>query len=456
MTINALNQLKTQLQSISQSTPEIVWHDSLGYLKLSVTDEGQLSIPDSIDDQIPVIYWKNNQSQVSILGFGAADQASGSNSSDCMKAFEKIQEKLTLIGNQARYFFGRDFFLDSSPSYDFSDFAGFQFILPQIEFKSDHKSIQTTCHLLFKTPDISSTIAKAIHCIDQLIISFTSSIHHKIPAPKSIQDQPTQREWPIIVQKIHQSIQNQAIQKIAIARKSSLNFAESINPFSLLNSLIQETQTGTIYFLKLHQSTFLGCSPETLFNRQAQQIISDSIAGTVNHSDSNSEDQLFSPKNKAEHHWVSQHIQNTLNEFCDTVQISPLKRIKAQQISHLHQQITGTLNRPYSDLTLINALHPTPAVGSSPKAQFPLIRSLEPFERGWYAAPIGWMGQDHTELIVAIRAALAHKNQLNIYSGVGVIADSNAADEWTEIIHKYETILSFFKKNDFWTVWILI
>ena len=79
-------------------------------------------------------------------------------------------------------------------------------------------------------------------------------------------------------------------------------------------------------------------------------------------------------------------------------------------------------------LRLAGALHPTPAVGGFPTA--PALRWLtenEPFERDWYAAPIGWVGTDGGELAVGIRSALISGSSAVVYAGCGIVEGSNPA-----------------------------
>ena len=62
-----------------------------------------------------------------------------------------------------------------------------------------------------------------------------------------------------------------------------------------------------------------------------------------------------------------------------------------------------------SDAALLAALHPTPAVCGRPRdaARAELAR-VEPFDRGFYAGPFGWVSGAAAEFVVAIRSALVH------------------------------------------------
>ncbi|MCA9150863.1 MAG: chorismate-binding protein, partial [Planctomycetales bacterium] len=69
------------------------------------------------------------------------------------------------------------------------------------------------------------------------------------------------------------------------------------------------------------------------------------------------------------------------------------------------------------------------------------IARLERFDRGWYAAPVGWIGADSAEFAVAIRSGLVRDNELSLYSGAGIVPGSCAEDEWNEIEHKISDFL---------------
>lgn len=67
--------------------------------------------------------------------------------------------------------------------------------------------------------------------------------------------------------------------------------------------------------------------------------------------------------------------------------------------------------------TLQAALHPTPAVCGRPRmAAKGEIQRAEPFDRGFYAGPFGWISGGASEFAVAIRSALIHPPQARFTS----------------------------------------
>jgi menaquinone-specific isochorismate synthase len=104
---------------------------------------------------------------------------------------------------------------------------------------------------------------------------------------------------------------------------------------------------------------------------------------------------------------------------------------------HLRSKVHGTLREGVTDAVLLDALHPTPAVGGHPRDEaLEEIRALETFDRGWYAGPVGWIGAEDSEFAVGIRSGLVRGGTLALFSGAGIVAGSVPDEEWAEIEQK--------------------
>ncbi|MCK5033282.1 MAG: chorismate-binding protein, partial [Calditrichia bacterium] len=116
--------------------------------------------------------------------------------------------------------------------------------------------------------------------------------------------------------------------------------------------------------------------------------------------------------------------------------------IKLRRLQHLYSKFHGKLKDETSDIEILSALHPTPAVGGVPgKEALEHIQSMEPFHRGWYAAPVGWIGYNSAEFAVAIRSGLVNGKNLALYSGGGIVDGSDVNSEWQEIENKIGNFL---------------
>ena len=94
-------------------------------------------------------------------------------------------------------------------------------------------------------------------------------------------------------------------------------------------------------------------------------------------------------------------------------------------------------------MPLIKLLHPTPALGGSPRRlALAAIREAEPVPRGWYGAPVGWIDVNlDGAFVVAIRSAVAQDKRAWLYAGAGIVADSEAEKEWEETGLKFRPML---------------
>ncbi|MFB6166001.1 MAG: chorismate-binding protein, partial [Haloarculaceae archaeon] len=73
----------------------------------------------------------------------------------------------------------------------------------------------------------------------------------------------------------------------------------------------------------------------------------------------------------------------------------------------------------------------------------------ETFDRGWYAAPVGWFdAAGDGEFAVGIRSGVAAGDRATLFAGNGIVADSDPAEEWAEIQHKYRPILDELEGDD--------
>ncbi len=94
----------------------------------------------------------------------------------------------------------------------------------------------------------------------------------------------------------------------------------------------------------------------------------------------------------------------------------------------------------------VAALHPTAAVAGSPTAAaVALIDELEPFDRGRYAGPIGWVDANgNGEWGIALRCASVRDGEVTAYAGGGIVAGSTAEAELAETNAKFEPIVRAF------------
>ena len=96
-----------------------------------------------------------------------------------------------------------------------------------------------------------------------------------------------------------------------------------------------------------------------------------------------------------------------------------------------------------SAATTSRARQRSAAVAGSPTdAALAIIAELEPFDRGRYAGPVGWIDQDGDgEWVIALRCArIDDDGQLTAYAGAGIVADSDPDSELAETRMKFRPV----------------
>ena len=124
--------------------------------------------------------------------------------------------------------------------------------------------------------------------------------------------------------------------------------------------------------------------------------------------------------------------------MCDSVSVDEnATEMRLAQGRHLVSRVSGRLREGVTDFHLLEQLPPTPAVGGVPtEIALEAIHSLEDFDRGWYAGPVGWIGRDSAEFAVALRCGVVRGSQLSLFSGAGLVQGSDPGSEWIEIEQK--------------------
>ena len=135
-------------------------------------------------------------------------------------------------------------------------------------------------------------------------------------------------------------------------------------------------------------------------------------------------------------------IRSYYDGLADKAMVSDLQILPLRHIQHIKREIEATLLPDVSDWQLLQKLHPTPAVGGSPRRKaLALIRSLEQHQRGWYAGACGFISEDVSEFTVAIRSGLCTPHALYLYTGAGILQGSEPDQEWQELDSKLNSML---------------
>ncbi|MEM9465465.1 MAG: isochorismate synthase [Actinomycetota bacterium] len=225
---------------------------------------------------------------------------------------------------------------------------------------------------------------------------------------------------------------------------------------AVLRALADRFPACATFAFGVGNRAFIGASPERLVTLDGREVSTVALAGTTGTGWDETSDaalaaeMLASPKVRAEHQFVVDDITArlaTLGLVGETAAEPEVMRLA--RVQHLRTPITARVERRaggVSDMDVLrvaNVLHPSPAVGGTPSdPAVEWILANEGFDRGWYAAPVGWTDLDgNGELRVALRSALVDESQVQLFSGAGIVADSVAEDELAETGVKLRALL---------------
>jgi menaquinone-specific isochorismate synthase len=240
------------------------------------------------------------------------------------------------------------------------------------------------------------------------------------------------------------------VRKVVLAREVVLSAASAHDPAALFGAMREQFPACFCFCCGTPEAAFLGASPELLARRSGAGVSTVALAGSTRRSsdpavdDHLGEQLLRSDKDRREQRIVTERIVRALRPHAVWVQAAEEPEIvKVANIQHLATPVIAQLAEPRSAVELAGILHPTPAVGGEPwPAAARTIAELELMDRGWYAAPVGWMdGTEDGEFCVALRSGLLRDREAHLFAGVGVVAGSEPAAELAETEVKLEALL---------------
>jgi menaquinone-specific isochorismate synthase len=390
----------------------------------------------------PKVYWSGREDRAGVAAVGIADLREAS-ASEGPRSLSKALASLPDSGvSGARYYGGARFDPLGQPDEEWAAFSAYRFVLPRFELHAGETETMLVCNLVL--PRDMDDASKITQEIEDLSLP-EGGYGAPLPAPVLREDSPDLRGWRGNVERALAAFSEGSLGKVVLARRAEFGFCGDLDPTLLLESLKAATP-GCFHFYAEPESgtAFLGASPERLFRRDGRMVESEAVAGTRPRGVSSAEDEglrdalLHSAKDRVEHTYVSKGIREALLPLCEELEIEDhVSEMKLVRGRHLRSKVRGTLRDGVTDAALLDAMHPTPAVGGHPRTgALEQIQALETFDRGWYAGPVGWIGAEGSEFAVGIRSGLVRGKTLALYSGAGIVAGSVPDEEWAEIEQK--------------------
>ncbi len=298
--------------------------------------------------------------------------------------------------------------------------------------------------------------AAATAALDERLDAFAADLPTPLTGPFEAEPgeiEADDRSYLSLVYEALCAIADNEFRKVVLAR---VHERGDVDPIDVLHRLRHRYRNCAIFSVAVGDRQFLGASPEQLVALDGPEVRTEAVAGTARIGSTEATDEdlaaemMASPKTRAEHQFVVDDIIGRLEVLGLQGSCRPDPGVmRLARIQHLRTPITAQVQRRtggVSDMDVMrvaSVLHPTPAVAGTPTEEaVDWILEREGFDRGWYAAPVGWCDLDgNGELCVALRSALVGELGAVLFSGAGVVAESIPAEESAETGVKLRALL---------------
>jgi len=390
------------------------------------------------------VLWERPAEASMLAGFGAAIHACGARESSFSEAAAAAREAASQAASavtgaaRPRLFIGARFAPGSAvydPAWD--AFGGWQMLAPEVLVAVEGGRIEASLTLMVDPSEPGDFATRVANALSNLARAACGGAPTELPAASAASAQ----AWQASVAAALDEIGAGDYQKVVLARLARGDWPRTIDQGAVLSALAQRYPHCFVFAFRSAGLSWMGATPELLASRRGDCVLAASLAGSKPRGGDAAEDArlaaelLASPKERAEHAVVAEGIRVALAPLCAGLSAPETPHLlRLPNIQHLHTPVTGTLRRGFDLLDVVEALHPTPAVGGWPRiAAQDAIDRLEAMDRGWYAGPIGWLDlSGDGEFAVGLRSALVGDASAHLYAGAGIVMGSEPAVEYAE------------------------
>ncbi len=238
--------------------------------------------------------------------------------------------------------------------------------------------------------------------------------------------------------------------QINLARRFSAEYRGS--PWDLYRQLRRVAAAPFSAYLELDNAALLSLSPERFLELRGRRVRTEPIKGTAPRAADPARDRelaqalLHSDKNRAENLMIVDLLRNDLGRCCEPGSIRVDKLFELQSfntVHHLVSTVSGQLRDGLGGLELMSACFPGGSITGAPKRRaMEIIEELEPHQRSAYCGSVFYLGVDGgMDSNIAIRSLACADGQLHCWSGGGIVADSDAEEEFEETWNKVGKLL---------------
>jgi isochorismate synthase len=216
--------------------------------------------------------------------------------------------------------------------------------------------------------------------------------------------------------------------------------------FSVAESFVRACETYKNTFVYLFSSpvsgTWMGSSPEVLLQGRQGEYQTVALAGTRKAKPEHPGVTRWDVKNKSEQLFVADYLRDVLIRNAESWSSEKTETITAGNVVHLKTGFRFVYSNTHRLGSLLQQLHPTPAVCWLPKEEaFRFILDQEGYDREYYSGFAGYISAERqTDLYVNLRCMKIESGQLKLFAGGGLLPSSYRETEWRETEEKLKTM----------------
>ncbi len=416
--------------------------------------------------KLAAFFWERAEDKFSLAGAGTAYRLEGQGQTRFEQAGQQWQTLLEkalvyregiegdLWGIGPALVGGFSFDTAKTPSGRWQGYPDGLLQLPEIQLAVRPDGHYLSLNVLVAaTTDAAAEADRLNHLCAQVCMPDNRDQDLEIRNQPALEDVLPAHTWKGLVGEAVNRIKAGAFQKVVLAREVRVQAEQPLDVSEALRRMRVNYPSATLFAVGEAGRCFVAATPERLVRLCEGEVRTIGLAGSAPRGKTEEEDRelglelLNSTKNQEEHAIVVRMLRTALDKVCSHVWSEETPHLlKLSNVQHLYTPVLGRLSAgtQTSVLKLVEQLHPTPALGGFPRVEaLAWLRENEQLDRGWYAAPVGWVdSRGEGEFVVAIRSALVDGAEAYLYAGCGIVADSDPDSEYAESCLKLKPMLT--------------
>lgn len=418
-----------------------------------------------MDPQAPRGFWAREGRWFAHLG--ALAYAEVTDPREGKHRFRKVwEEAQTLLGDwtalegpvpptRPRFFGGFAFRDGHLPRDAWEGFPTAHFLLPEVELTGGEEGGVLTCRGFLDSREdpqrCRDRLQDRLDQIQEALMSPSDDVPPGEPWVPATRVETDLKSWQETVDKVLEEMETGGISKVVLARVQSVSAEGGLDSVDVVMNLWKENSTSHVFLFEPRPGhVLLGAAPETVATLEDGRFRATAVAGTALRGETEGERKslarslLKSDKDRREHRICVEDMVSRIGPLASEVRAEAEPHVLTlPTIQHLETVIEADLKTGQTVLSVLEALHPTPAVCGLPRdLALEFLNREEPFHRGWYAGPVGWFDENGNGVFVpALRCAVGHGDEWRLFAGAGIVSGSEPRQEWNETRIKFQPVL---------------